>query len=57
VEFFEQARRRGYIIEAAQSHESRLRAKSWTPEFNNYVLGMKKYLDPNNIMNPGVYFL
>ena len=57
VEFFEQARRRGYIIEEASGHESRLRAKSWTPEFNNYVLGLKKYLDPNNIMNPGVYFL
>ncbi len=56
AEFFEQGRRRGYVIEAGHGHESRLRAKSWTPEFYNYALTLKKTLDPNNIMNPGVYF-
>ncbi|MFC1925665.1 FAD-binding oxidoreductase [Chloroflexota bacterium] len=56
LEFLEQARRRGYVVEATQGHESRLLAKSWTPEFYNYVLSLKKFLDPNNIMNPGVFF-
>jgi len=57
VEFLEQAMRRGYVIEATQGHESRLKARQWTPEFYNYVLTLKKTLDPNNIMNPGVFFL
>ena len=56
VEYLELARRRGYIIEASQGHESRIRAQSWTPEYYQYVRNLKKMLDPNNIMNPGVYF-
>lgn len=56
MEFLEQNRRRGYGVECTQGHESRLMAKSWTPEFYNYALTMKKTLDPNNIMNPGVFF-
>jgi len=56
LEFFEQMRRRGGIPEGSQGHEAKLRAKSWTPEYYNYVLTLKKALDPNNIMNPGVYF-
>ncbi len=57
VEFLEQARRRGYGIDGTQGYESRLIAKQWTPEFYSYVLTLKKTLDPNNIMNPGVFFL
>jgi len=56
VEYLEQSRRRGYIIEGSQGYESKLRAISWTPEYYHYVRNLKKILDPNNIMNPGVYF-
>jgi FAD/FMN-containing dehydrogenase len=56
LEYLEASRRRGYIIEGSQGHESRLRAMSWTPEFYHYARTLKKVLDPNNIMNPGVYF-
>ncbi len=56
VEFLEQAMRRGYVPEATQGHESRLKARQWTPEFYNFALTLKKTLDPNNIMNPGVFF-
>ena len=56
VEWLEQSMRRGYVIESTQGHESRLKARSWTPEFYNFALTLKKTLDPNNIMNPGVFF-
>jgi len=56
VEFLEQAMRRGYVPEATQGHESRLKARQWTPEFYSFATMLKKTLDPNNIMNPGVYF-
>lgn len=46
----------GFCIEAAQSWESRLKAKYWSPEIYNYLLTVKKTLDPNNIMNPGLFF-
>ena len=55
-EFFNQVRHRGYVVEASQGYESKVKAKSWTPEFYNYALTLKKALDPNNIMNPGIYF-
>jgi len=57
VEYFEQAMRRGCPLDASQGLQSRLKAKQWTPEFYDFVLTLKKTLDPNNIMNPGVYFL
>ncbi|MFC1925037.1 FAD-binding oxidoreductase, partial [Chloroflexota bacterium] len=56
LEFFEQARRRGYVMENSHGHQAKLRAKTWTPEFYNFALTLKKTLDPNNIMNPGVHF-
>jgi len=56
VEYLEQAMRRGYVPEATQGHEAKLKARQWTPEFYDFVLTLKKTLDPNNIMNPGVYF-
>jgi len=56
LEYMEESRRRGYIIEGSQGHESRLRAMSWEPELYHYARTLKKLLDPNNIMNPGVYF-
>jgi len=56
VEFLEQAMRRGYVPEGSQGHESRLKARQWTPEFYSFAMMLKKTLDPNNIMNPGVYF-
>ncbi|MFC2009775.1 FAD-binding oxidoreductase, partial [Chloroflexota bacterium] len=57
LEFLEQASRRGYVFDATHGYGSKVRAKFWTPEYHNYVLTMKKVLDPNNIMNPGVYSL
>ena len=56
LEFLEQAMRRGYVPEATQGYEARLKARQMTPEFYNYLLSLKKTLDPNNIMNPGLYF-
>ena len=56
MNFLEQARRRGYGIEATQGHMSREMAKSWTPEFYHFIRTMKQRMDPNNIMNPGVFF-
>ena len=56
MKFLEQARRRGYGIEATQGHMSREMAKSWTPEFYHFIRTMKHRMDPNNIMNPGVFF-
>ena len=56
VEYLEQAIRRGYVPDATQGYQSKLRARQWTPEFYDFVLSFKKTLDPNNIMNPGIYF-
>ncbi len=56
VEWLEQCMRRGYVPEATHGHESRLKARQWTGEFYHYARNMKKFLDPNNIMNPGVFF-
>jgi len=56
VEFLEQGMRRGYVIESTQGHESILKARQMRPEFYNWLLTLKKTMDPNNIMNPGVYF-
>lgn len=56
LEFLEQATQRGVALDAFQGHYSKLMAKRWTPEFYNFVKTLKKLLDPNNIMNPGVIF-
>lgn len=56
-QFLEEAARRGYVIGACSGHEARVKALyEWRPEYYNYVLNLKKMLDPNNIMNPGVFF-
>ena len=55
-ELLETGASRGYWIEASQSWESLLKAKYWSPELYNYILTLKKTLDPNNIMNPGIFF-
>ncbi|MFC1924576.1 FAD-binding oxidoreductase [Chloroflexota bacterium] len=56
LEFLEQAGRRGYIFDATHGVGSKIRAKFWTPEYYDFALTLKEILDPNNIMNPGVYF-
>jgi glycolate oxidase len=56
VEYLEQAIRLGYVTDATQGYQAKLRARQWTPEFYDFVLNLKKTLDPNNIVNPGVYF-
>jgi FAD/FMN-containing dehydrogenase len=55
-ETIEQGRRRGYLPDVAQNVESKLLAKSWSPEVYTNMLNLKKHMDPNNIMNPGVFF-
>jgi glycolate oxidase len=55
LEYLEEGLHRGYVIEGSQGRESRLKAKQWTPGFHNFILSLKKMMDPNNIMNPGIY--
>ena len=56
-QFLVEAARRGYVIGACSGFEARVKAlHEWRPEYYNYVLNLKKMLDPNNIMNPGVFF-
>ncbi len=55
-EWLEQSMRRGYVPEATQGHEALLKARQWTGEFYYFIRNMKKFLDPNNIMNPGIFF-
>jgi len=55
-DFLELSAQRGYVMEATQGHMPRVQARYWTPEFYHFVRTMKKSLDPNNIMNPGVFF-
>jgi glycolate oxidase len=56
TEFLWTAAGRGYIIEGPQGHEARMKSKYWSPEFSNFMMALKKMMDPNNIMNPGLFF-
>jgi len=55
LEFLEQAHRRGYEFDGMHNNGSNYKARFWTPQYYAFVSTLKKTLDPNNIMNPGVY--
>jgi FAD/FMN-containing dehydrogenase len=57
MEYLEQATRRGVALDASQGLYSRIMAKRWTPEYRDTVVALKRLLDPNNIMNPGLFSL
>jgi FAD/FMN-containing dehydrogenase len=54
-EMFEVSTRNGWPADLTQGLGARLMAKYWAPGYANYMKLLKKSLDPNNIMNPGVW--
>jgi FAD/FMN-containing dehydrogenase len=54
-EFFDVAMSHGWYPDVNQGWANKMIAKYWTPAFSNFMLTMKRALDPNNIMNPGVW--
>ncbi len=47
----------GWCPDANQGWGTIAQAKYWQPAYANYIRDMKKALDPNNIMNPGLWGL
>jgi glycolate oxidase len=56
-ECLEEAAHMGMVLAGAQGREATTQARHWTPEYYDFALSIKKALDPNNIMSPGMYFL
>ena len=48
---------RGWFPDALQGYASIATAKYWSPSYANFVRTLKRSLDPNNIMNPGLWDL
>lgn len=47
----------GGFIESAQGDLTRKSAGAWEPAYHNFMKTLKKALDPNNILNPGLWRL
>jgi len=54
-EFFDVAASNGWMADTNQAYTCRTAAKYWTPAFFNFMKTQKQALDPNNIMNPGMW--
>lgn len=46
---------RGLFTENTQGRDANVAARHWSPQFRAFMKSMKRTLDPNNIMNPGVW--
>ncbi|MBW2058658.1 MAG: FAD-binding oxidoreductase [Deltaproteobacteria bacterium] len=47
----------GGFVEGAQGNLTRKSASVWQPEYHRFVKAIKSALDPNNILNPGLWRL
>ena len=47
----------GAFIDAQQGNLTGFIASNWSPEFRQFMLNLKRTIDPNNIMNPGLWNL
>ena len=47
----------GGLPEPHQGYASRASAAAWSPQYRGLMSGLKKMLDPNNILNPGLWDL
>jgi len=56
LEAMKESMARGYIQIASMGYGGPLKAKYWSPQLYHYLLTLKRTLDPNNIMNPGIFF-
>jgi len=54
-EFYDVAISRGWLPDVNQGYTCKIIAKYWAPAFFNYMKTMKRTLDPNNIMNTGIW--
>jgi glycolate oxidase len=54
-EFFDVAAKHGWLPDATGGYACKVMADHWTPAFFNLMRTMKNALDPNNIMNPGLW--
>ena len=45
----------GGYLEAQQGHASRIIAQAWSPSYRRLFLGLKSAVDPNHILNPGLW--
>jgi FAD/FMN-containing dehydrogenase len=55
--YFEYMARHGWLADANNRITGQITAKYWSPEFKEFMVNLKRTLDPNNIMNPGIWNL
>jgi FAD/FMN-containing dehydrogenase len=56
-DYFEYMAKHGWLADAMNRVTSQITAKYWSPELREFMVTLKGALDPNNIMNPGMWNL